>query len=185
MWRRLQPANPAGDAARGCPCHLAGRSLQASCLPLARRKPRFRHPGFARFPTPAPWHGQPLAGADCSLQPLAEGKGITRKKFFWLPVGAGCRKSCGDGVCGDWSDIDSVRKMAVEFGVWQGWQARRLVLKGFRTVSGTGILLWLSPLASSGRDSSKWSATTDVSADWETGGWGVCDWQQEALGVRG
>ena len=26
---------------RGCPCHLAGRSLSASCLPLARWKPSF------------------------------------------------------------------------------------------------------------------------------------------------
>ena len=27
--------------ARDCPCHLAGRSLRASCPPVARRKPRF------------------------------------------------------------------------------------------------------------------------------------------------
>ena len=27
--------------ARDCPCHLAGRSLRASCPPLTRRKPRF------------------------------------------------------------------------------------------------------------------------------------------------
>ena len=41
-----RPAWPAGrcvlgDAARGCPCHLAGRSLRASCPPVARCCPRF------------------------------------------------------------------------------------------------------------------------------------------------
>ncbi len=170
--------------ARGCPCHVAGRSLRPS-RPSARSEETSLSPSWLGSVSYAGSMARATPrGSPCGFSASRGGRG-SPEKFFWLPVGAGCRKSCGDGVCGDWSDIDSVRKMAVEFGVWQGWQARRLVLKGFRTVSGTGILLWLSPLASSGRDSSKWSATTDVSADWETGGRGVCDWQQEALGVRG
>jgi len=39
--------------ARGGRCHLAGRSLRASCPSLARCWPRFRHPGFAWPATPA------------------------------------------------------------------------------------------------------------------------------------
>ena len=37
----LAPVEATSCGARGCPCRLAGRSLQASCLPLARCCPRF------------------------------------------------------------------------------------------------------------------------------------------------
>ena len=49
------------NAARGCPCHIAGRSLRPSRPPLARMQTALRHPGCACLHTPAPWHGQPLA----------------------------------------------------------------------------------------------------------------------------
>ena len=66
---RSRPIDILGDAAQGGPCHLAGRSLRASCPPVARRKPRSAtgtEPrsglvGCARFPTPLDWHGPPLA----------------------------------------------------------------------------------------------------------------------------
>jgi hypothetical protein len=38
------PVEAAPSVARGCPCHLAGRSLPASCLQLARWKPSFALP---------------------------------------------------------------------------------------------------------------------------------------------
>jgi hypothetical protein len=33
------------------------------------------------------------------------------------------RRRCGEGVCGDCIDIDSLRKLPVELGIRQGWQA--------------------------------------------------------------
>ena len=36
-----RPVESAPSVGRGCPCHLAGRSLPASCLQLARWKPSF------------------------------------------------------------------------------------------------------------------------------------------------
>jgi hypothetical protein len=47
--------------ARGCPCHLA-RTLAAGILPFARSEASALSPSGLRLPpTPARWHGQPLA----------------------------------------------------------------------------------------------------------------------------
>ena len=43
------------------------------------------------------------------------------KKFWWIRGHSGRR--CVEGVCVECIDIDSMRKMAVELGIWQGWQA--------------------------------------------------------------
>jgi hypothetical protein len=49
--RRPAKRKPAGGrcfaCSRGCPCHLAGRSLRASCPALTRCRLRSRHPAFA------------------------------------------------------------------------------------------------------------------------------------------
>ena len=39
--RQAASVRGSGPVVRGCPCHLAGRSLLASCPPLTRRKPHF------------------------------------------------------------------------------------------------------------------------------------------------
>jgi len=87
---------PGPPWARGCPRHLAGRSLRASCPPLTRRKPHFalQAPlGFLRrsIGTGSPSQHQPShvipeegaagsearaeAGATCAPPGCAEGKG--------------------------------------------------------------------------------------------------------------
>jgi len=48
-------------AARGRPCRVAGRSLQASCLPLSRRRSRFAILAALDQRRRLPWHGRPLA----------------------------------------------------------------------------------------------------------------------------
>lgn len=35
---------------------------------------------------------------------------------FLDPIGCFTQRPCGAGVCGDWSDIDSLRKLPVELG---------------------------------------------------------------------
>ena len=47
------------------------------------------------------------------------------KKFWWIRGHSGRR--CVEGVCVECIDIDSMRKMAVELGIWQGWQAGHLL----------------------------------------------------------
>ena len=58
---------PACRAARGCPCPVAGRSLRASCPPLARCFLRFAILARGRNKRRLPGHGQPRA--PCSQWP--------------------------------------------------------------------------------------------------------------------
>ena len=49
------------------------------------------------------------------------------QRGIFLQLRGLCSKSCAQGVCVGYVDIDSMRKLAVQFGIWQGWQAGHLL----------------------------------------------------------
>jgi len=68
VWLEAKPS-----MGRGYPCHLAGRSLQASCLPVARWNPRFAILAALGFQRRRDSTGNP------SLRPARSGGFLTRR----------------------------------------------------------------------------------------------------------
>ena len=63
-----------------------------------------------------------------------KGTGVLGRCLGLFGQEGGLEKVCKCVVSGGLSDIDSVRRLALESGVWQGWQTRRLRWKGLSAV---------------------------------------------------
>jgi hypothetical protein len=72
-----------------------------------------------------------------------------------LPLQGFYPRHCGEGVCVEYIDIDSLRKLAVQLGIGQGWQAGQRVL-------GTRFLSQSPRSLDSFRIASAWIATQNL-----------------------